>query len=115
MYEDDVRGRLERTVLEAFAYDVPVVGRHVLSHEDRGVPDVVVSIRTDDVNSIDPSVDRETPHRSEAFEAALHDLLLTAYAETELADPVGTWNLSFPSPHVPDWTVEVSLRMLNRE
>lgn len=110
MYDDDVRGRLERTVLEAFAYDVPVAGRHVLAHEVPGVPDVVVTVRTDGANRADQSVDG-TSHRLEAFEAALRNLLLTAYAENELTDPASTWNLAFPSPHVPDWTVEVSFRV----
>ena len=113
MYDEDVPGELERIVLEAFAHDVPVVGLHVLTHEDPGVPDVAVDIRSNDPEAHDRPHDgsEAAARRLEAFETALQDLLLTAYAEDDLADPVGVWRLEFPSPHVPDWSVEISFRM----
>ncbi|QLG27020.1 hypothetical protein HUG10_05450 [Halorarum halophilum] len=113
MYDEDVRGDLGLIVLEAFAHDVPVVGLHVLTHQDPGVPDIAVDIRSDDPEAHDRTHDgsEAAARRLEAFETALQDLLLTAYAEDELADPVGVWRLEFPSPHVPDWSVEISFRM----
>ncbi|WP_218836308.1 hypothetical protein [Halorarum salinum] len=136
MYEDDFEGRLGRTVLEAFAHDVDVAGRRLLTHEDPGVPDVEVVITaigsgpTDAAESTgkaEPTAESERAGepgpaeraaagtgepagRRAAFEAGLSDLILAAYAEQDLADPAGTWTLSFPSTSVPDWSVEVTIR-----
>lgn len=136
MYEDDFEGRLGRIVLEAFAHDVDVAGRHLLTHEDPGVPDVEIVITTigagptgttESTGKEEPTTGSERAKVSEpaertaagtgepagrraAFEAGLSDLLLTAYAEEFLADPAGTWTLSFPSTSVPDWSVEVAFR-----
>lgn len=113
MYKDDVRGKLGRIVLEAFAHDVPVVGQHLLTHEVPGIPDIAVDIRADDAGAGTSRADESdaAARRREAFETTLQDLLLTAYAEDELADPIGVWHLEFPSPLIPDWSVEISFRM----
>lgn len=110
MYENDLEGKLEWTMLRAFANDVPVIGVHVLTHRDPNVPHVEVEVKTaDGSRSGWPAVESEDDGgRREAFETELRDVLLTAYADDRVAFPTERWELSFASELIPDWSVTVT-------